>query len=75
MVMATKQDALAARRPAMVRLKQILHQDVGVGVVPNAKGWALKINLNSAPPDDVDLPGTINGVPTKFEVVGPVKLL
>lgn len=73
--MATKKDALNARWAAMVQLKQVLHRDVGVGIVPDGSGWALKINLSAGLPDDVDLPRTINGVPTKFEVVGPVKLL
>jgi hypothetical protein len=43
----------------------------GVGLARDGEGWAVKVNLARAAPD-LDLPGEIEGVPVRTEVVGPV---
>ncbi|WP_165073450.1 hypothetical protein [Paludisphaera rhizosphaerae] len=48
-------------------------QVVGVGIQRVDGGFGLKINLQSPPPPDVDLPRSIDGVPIRVEVVGAIR--
>lgn len=43
---------------------------VGVGITRRGEGYALKVNLRSAPASGVTLPEDVNGVPVHVEVVG-----
>jgi len=45
---------------------------VGVGITRIGDGYGVKVNLASAP-EGVVLPTSVNGVPLKVEVIGPVR--
>jgi hypothetical protein len=46
---------------------------VGVGINRVGGGFGVKVNLSEPPPPDADLPETIDGVPVRVEVVGPIR--
>jgi hypothetical protein len=48
---------------------------VGVGITRIDGGYGLKINLGEAPAADVILPESVDGVPIRVEVVGPIRRL
>lgn len=73
--MATREQALEQRVPAMRQLTELARQlPVSVGVTPHKDGWALKINLAKVPAG-VNLPTSIGGVPTVIEATGPATFL
>jgi hypothetical protein len=45
---------------------------VGIGIARFEDGYCLKVNLRQAPAEDVILPDTIDGVPVRLEIVGPI---
>jgi hypothetical protein len=45
---------------------------VGVGITRIGNGYGLKINLESAPATGTTIPGDVEGVPVKVEVVGEI---
>jgi hypothetical protein len=46
---------------------------VGVGITRVGGGFGLKVNLSEPPPPGAELPETIDGVPVRVEVVGPIR--
>ncbi len=46
---------------------------VGVGITRIDGGYGIKVNLRERPAAGVDLPQTVNGVPVRVEVVGPIR--
>jgi hypothetical protein len=48
---------------------------VGVGITRIDGGYGVKVNLETRPTRDVELPQTIDGVPVCVEVVGKVRRL
>ncbi len=45
---------------------------VGVGITRIGDGYGVKVNLGAAPEADAKLPETIDGVPVRIEVIGPI---
>lgn len=45
----------------------------GVGVTRAGDGFAVKVNFESAPDSQADLPSEIEGVPVRVEVVGKIR--
>jgi hypothetical protein len=46
---------------------------VGVGITRIDGGYGVKVNLEAPPAPDTELPGTIDGVPVRVEVVGKIR--
>lgn len=46
---------------------------VGVGITRIGDGYGVKVNLETSPAADVDLPDKIDGVPVRVEVVGKIR--
>jgi hypothetical protein len=46
---------------------------VGVGITRINGGYGIKVNLREQPAPGVDLPQSVNGVPVRVEVVGPIR--
>ena len=44
----------------------------GVGITRVDGGYAVKVNLSAPPQAEINLPGEIDGVPIRVEVVGRV---
>jgi hypothetical protein len=47
---------------------------VGIGLTRIGGGYGVKVNLNAPPAPNADLPETIDGVPVRVEVIGPIRL-
>ena len=63
-------------RAAKERAKVILAKNasvVGIGLTRVGDGYGVKVNLDASPAADAGLPKTIDGVPIRFEVVGPIR--
>lgn len=45
---------------------------VGVGITEIDGGYGLKVNLREAPQPGVELPETLDGIPVRVEIVGPI---
>lgn len=66
---------LERARAAKLRLYKLLPASLhinGIGITWVGEDYAIKLNLDSAPPDDVALPRDVDGVPVVVEVVGPL---
>lgn len=46
---------------------------VGVGITRVDDGYGIKVNLRAAPARGAEMPETVNGVPVRVEVVGPIR--
>jgi hypothetical protein len=46
---------------------------VGVGITEIEGGYGLKVNLSEPPGPGVELPDTLDGIPVRVEVVGPLR--
>jgi hypothetical protein len=46
---------------------------VGIGITRVGDGYGVKVNLDAPPAADADLPESIDGVPVRIEVVGPIR--
>jgi hypothetical protein len=46
---------------------------VGIGITRVGDRYGVKVNLDSPPAPDANLPETIDGVPIRIEVVGPIR--
>lgn len=66
------EDARSAKSRAITVFSALV-QVAGVGITRGAGGFMLKVNLREAPSPGVDLPTSIDGVPVKVEVVGPLR--
>ncbi len=62
--------AAKARAQAEFGLKAAV---VGVGITRIDGGYGVQVNLGAPPEPDADLPETIDGVPVRVEVVGPIR--
>jgi hypothetical protein len=65
----TLTEARAAKEQALA-IFQSLAPVVGVGVTKIGDGYGLKVNLQAPPPEGTSLPGDVDGVPVRVEVVG-----
>lgn len=46
---------------------------VGIDITRFENGYCIKVNLRQAPTEGMDLPETIDGVPVRLEIVGPIR--
>jgi hypothetical protein len=46
---------------------------VGIGITRVGDGYGVKVNLGAPPAADANLPDSIDGVPIRVEVVGPIR--
>jgi hypothetical protein len=69
--MATLDEARSAKRKAARRLAQV-PQVNGIGVARAGGGYVLKVNLAEAVEPGV-IPASVDGVPLRTEVVGPIR--
>ena len=46
---------------------------VGIGLTRVGDGYGVKVNLDAPPRAQANLPETIDGVPVRIEVVGPIR--
>jgi hypothetical protein len=46
---------------------------VGIGLTRVGDGYGVKVNLGCPPAKDANLPETIDGVPIRIEVIGPIR--
>jgi hypothetical protein len=63
-------------RAAKERAKVLLAEKasvVGIGITRAGDGYGVKVNLVAPPAADDDLPDSIDGVPIRIEVVGPIR--
>ncbi|HKI35042.1 MAG TPA: hypothetical protein VKA46_24510 [Gemmataceae bacterium] len=69
---------LEQARAAKLRVLAVFQQlapVVGVGVTRTDGGYAVKVNLQAAPPEGIALPESVDGVPVRVEVVGTIRAL
>lgn len=66
-------DAVRAAKGPALKIFGDLVEVAGVGITRVNDGYALKVNLRHPPPASVELPGQINGVPVRLEVVGAIR--
>jgi hypothetical protein len=66
---------LDAARAAKSKAQQILAGLAtvnGVGITRVGQGYGVKVNLSERPPDGLQLPDEVDGVPVIIEVVGRI---
>ena len=70
-----KTTGLDEARAAKKRAKAIFAKAsvVGIGITRVGDGYGVKVNLDAPPADGAELPETIDGVPIRIEVVGPIR--
>jgi hypothetical protein len=62
-------------RAAKTKLVAVFGHDplvVGVGITRIGEGYGVKLNLESPPAPDANLPKAVDGVPVRVEVVGTI---
>ncbi|MBI5094181.1 MAG: hypothetical protein HZB26_17290 [Candidatus Hydrogenedentes bacterium] len=67
---------LEEARSAKARVATLLqnHRDLtGVGITRVGKGYAVKVNMATAPGADLVIPPEMDGVPVRVEVTGRIK--
>jgi len=69
---ATLEEARAAKSHAHEVFDR-LAPVAGVGITRVADGYGVKVNLQRAPDPGVVLPGEVDGVPVRVEVVGVIR--
>jgi hypothetical protein len=62
-----------AAKPRVHAVFERLARVVGVGVTRVDGGYAVKVNLQAAPPEGEPLPEHVDGVPVRVEVVGTIR--
>ena len=73
---AMKTTGLDEARAAKERAKAIFAGKasvVGIGITRVGDGYGVKVNLDAPPATDAEFPETIDGVPIRIEVVGPIR--
>jgi hypothetical protein len=73
---AMKTIGLDEARAAKERAKSIFAGQasvVGIGLTRIGDGYGVKVNLDVPPAPDANLPETIDGVPVRVEVIGPIR--
>ncbi len=68
---ATLDDARTAKAKAL-RLFSRQADVIGVGITEIDGGYGLKVNLGETPRPGIPLPESIDGVPVRVEIVGPI---
>ncbi len=68
----TLEEARVAKARALEEFRRKLSV-VGVGITRIDGGYGVKVNIETSPAPDVDLPETIDGVPVRVEVVGKIR--
>ncbi len=71
-----KTTGLDEARAAKERAKVIFADDpsvIGIGITRVGEGYGVKVNLGATPASDANLPDSIDGVPIRIEVVGPIR--
>jgi len=68
-------DAARQAKPEALKVFGRLAQVAGVGITRIGDGYGLKVNLREPPPAGSELPGQVNGVPVRVEIVGPIRKL
>ncbi len=66
--------ARAAKAKAEATFRR-LGKVAGVGITPLGSGYGIKVNLTEEPAPGVVLPGDVDGVPVRVEIVGAVRKL
>jgi hypothetical protein len=69
---STIDQARAAKHKALELFDQ-QEAVVGIGIARVGKGYGLKVNLQQPLAEQGALPQEIDGVPIRFEVVGPIR--
>jgi hypothetical protein len=62
-----------AAKPRALDVFSKLGDVVGIGLTRVGEQYGLKVNLSSAPKDPDAVPGEVDGVPVKVEVVGTLR--
>lgn len=65
----TLEEARAAKGKALAEFERFADV-VGVGITRIGDGYGLKVNLQSRPAEDAELPTEVDGIPIRVEVVG-----
>jgi len=71
-----KTTGLVEARAAKERAKAIFASKpsvVGIGITRVGDRYGVKVNLDAPPAPDANLPESIDGVPIRIEVVGPIR--
>jgi hypothetical protein len=71
-----KTNGLDQARAAKERAKAIFKGKasvVGIGIARIGDVYGVKVNLDTPPKSDAEFPETIDGVPIRIEVVGPIR--
>lgn len=71
--MSTTLDQARAAKAHAHEVFERLASVAGVGITRVADGYGVKVNLHAAPDPAVDLPGEVDGVPVRVEVVGTIR--
>jgi hypothetical protein len=66
-------DEARAAKPHVQKAFEGKADVVGLGITKVGEGYGVKVNLSKEPKPGVDLPKSVNGVPVKVEVVGPIR--
>lgn len=61
-----------AAKPVAEKIFTNLLGEVAIGITRVGETYGLKVNLVSPPASTIDLPTTVNGVPVRVEVTGPI---
>lgn len=66
-------DRARAAKPRALELFGRIANVVGVGVTRVGDGYGVKVNLGAEPAPDAAMPGDVDGVPVRVEVVGVIR--
>ena len=61
-----------AAKPKALSVFAALASLNGIGITKVGDGYGLKVNLAEAPPETVELPKDVDGVPVVVEIVGGI---
>lgn len=67
--------SLSQARGAKALLTTLLagaQETIGIGIRRGDDGWEVQVLLPEAPRDDHELPVAIEGVPIRYDAVGPI---
>lgn len=62
-----------AAKPFAEKIFTDLLGEVAIGITRVGDAYGIKVNLVSAPDRTIELPSTVNGIPVRIEVTGPIK--
>ena len=70
---STSIDQARAAKKQALEIFSVFAEVVGVGLTKIDDGYGLKVNLGTTPVDTATLPGDVDGVPVRVEVVGKIR--